>query len=356
MPLSLDAARSHFGPHTAGYLATAALGLPPRATVEAMTADLEVWFAGDRGAPDYDRVVDACRASYARIVNAPVDTVAIAAQVSAAVSVIAADIEPGTEVIVADGDFSSMVFPFLARDDLTVRHVPVAELAATVSERTALVAYSLVQSATGERADAAAIRDAASRVGARTLCDVTQAAGVTPLDAPTLADATVCHAYKWLCSPRGVAFLTVSHDWMRTLRPIQAGWYAGEHVWQSAYGPAINLAPNARRFDVSPAWPAWVGAEPALALLAELDMAEVGAYTAGLGDAYAAAVEVEPRGQAIVSIPDPDGRMLAAAGDRGIRITGRAGKLRASFHLYNTSDDVERLVRVVRDRTAPRIL
>ncbi len=355
MPLSLDAARSHFGPHTAGYLATAALGLPPRATVEAMTADLEVWFAGDRGAPDYDRVVDACRASYARIVNAPVDTVAIAAQVSAAVSVIAADLEPGTEVIVADGDFSSMVFPFLARGDLTVRHVPVAELAATVSERTALVAYSLVQSATGERADAAAIREAASRVGARTLCDVTQAAGVTPLDALTLADATVCHAYKWLCSPRGVAFLTVSHDWKRTLRHSRPAGTRASTSGNRRTGRLWTLR-RTRRFDVSPAWPAWVGAEPALALLAELDMVEVGAYTAGLGDAYAVAVGAEPRGQAIVSIPDLDGRMLAAAGDGGIRTTGRAGKLRASFHLYNTSDDVERLVRVVRGRTAPHIL
>lgn len=355
MPLTLDAVRAQFGPNTAGYLGTAALGLPPRASIDAMTADLEVWFAGERGAPDYDRVVDACRASYARIVNAPVDSVAIAAQVSAAVSVIAADLEPGAEVLVVEGDFSSMVFPFLTRGDLVVRHVPVAALADAVTERTALVAYSLVQSATGERADASAIREAAARVGARTLCDLTQAAGVTPVDA-TLADATVCHGYKWLCSPRGVTFLTVSDAWMRTLRPIQAGWYAGEHVWQSAYGPAMNLAPNARRFDVSPAWPAWVGAEPALALLAELDMDDVGAYTAGLGDAYALAVGEEPRGQAIVSIPDPDGRMLAAALEDGIRITGRAGKLRASFHLYNTMDDVERLVRVVRDRPAPRIL
>jgi selenocysteine lyase/cysteine desulfurase len=353
--ISLDDARAHFGPNAAGYLGTAALGLPTRETVAAMTADLDVWFAGDRGAPDYDRVVDACRAAYARLVRMPVANVAAVAQVSAAVSVIAADLAPGSEVIVVEGDFSSMVFPFLTRGDLVVRHVPVAQVADAVREGTALVSYSLVQSATGERADASAIREAAARVGARTLCDVTQAAGVMPVDA-SVADATVCHPYKWLCSPRGVAFLTISDDWMHTLRPIQAGWYAGDQVWQSAYGPEMRLAPNARRFDVSPAWPAWVGAEPALELFAALDDAELWRHAVGLGDAYCETIEHEPLGQAIVSIPDPDGRMLAAALEDGLRITGRAGRLRASFHLYNTLDDVERLARIVRDEAAPRIL
>ena len=106
-----------------------------------MTADLDVWFAGDRGAPDYDRVVDACRAAYARLVRVPVANVAAVAQVSAAVSVIAADLAPGSEVIVVEGDFSSMVFPFLTRGDLVVRHVAVAALADAVREGTALIAY-----------------------------------------------------------------------------------------------------------------------------------------------------------------------------------------------------------------------
>ena len=63
------------------------------------------------------------------------------------------------------------------------------------------------------------------------------------------------------------------------MTPLQAGWYAGDDVWRSTYGPAMNLAPNARRFDVSPAWQAWIGAEQSLALFAGLDLAEVWAHT-----------------------------------------------------------------------------
>src|SRR5690606_33199446 len=89
-----------------------------------------------------------------------------------------------------------------------VRAVPLDALADAVRADTWLVAYSLIQSATGAIAGAAAIREAATAHGALTLCDTTQATGVYPVDASGF-DITVCHAYKWLCSPRGVSFLTI---------------------------------------------------------------------------------------------------------------------------------------------------
>ena len=52
--------------------------------------------------------------------------------------------------------------------------------------------------------------------------------------------------------------------------------------------------------------------------------------------------------QAIVSWPDPDGSQLKLMTDAGIRISGRAGRARASFHLWNTEEDVVAIVRAVR--------
>ncbi|MDF2491575.1 MAG: selenocysteine lyase, partial [Microbacterium sp.] len=144
---------------------------------------------------------------------------------------------------------------------------PLDGLADAVAPTTDLVAFSLVQSATGEVADAAAITAAARRHGARTLVDATQAVGWLPVDAAAF-DALVCHAYKWLCAPRGVAFLALGDEYARTLRPVQAGWFAGADPWSSCYGAEIDLAGDARRFDVSPAWQAFVGAAPALELFA----------------------------------------------------------------------------------------
>jgi len=351
MTTSLNDARERFG-DTRGYLAVASMGLPTRQTIDAITHDLDRWFAADRDPQGYDRHVEATRIHYARIVGVDPARVAIGAQTSVMVSLLAADLPPGAEVLGVEGDFSSVLFPFLTRGDLSVRTVPLEALADSVQPTTALVVFSLIQSARGQVADAAAVVEAARAVGARTLCDVTQAAGVHPVDA-SLFDATVCHAYKWLCSPRGVAFMTVSEPWGRTLRPLQAGWYAGEDVWTSVYGPAMTLAHDARRFDVSPAWQAWIGAEPAIELFADLDIADVWAHDAGLGAQLTAELGLPEQRQAIVSIPDASGALLSAAMGAGIRVSGRAGRLRASFHLWNTDEDVAALVRVIREVGVP---
>jgi len=340
-PVGLDAARGEFEGGR-GYLAAATNGLPPRRTVEALRADLAAWAAGQRDATDYDGVVTRSRALYAGIVGVPADRVAIGAQTSALVSLVAAAVPRGAEVLVADGDFSSVHFPFVeraARGEIRLRSAPLASLAEEVGDATWLVAFSLVQSATGAVADEAAILAAAFRHGTRTLADLTQAAGVLPVDAARY-DVTVCHAYKWLCAPRGAAFLTVATGMQPLLRPAQAGWYAGEDVWGSVYGPEMRLASDARRFDVSPAWEAWAGAEASLGLFAALDAAELWRHASGLGDALCDALGVPRQGQAIVTLPDPEGEALRALGAAGLRASGRAGRVRLSFHLWNDEEDV----------------
>ena len=124
-------------------------------------------------------------------------------------------------------------------------------LAEAVGPQTSLVAFSLVQSATGEIADAAAIVAAAGRHGARTFCDATQAVGWLPVEASRF-DALVCHAYKWLCAPRGVAFLAIGEDLQSSIIPRFAGWYAGADPWASCYGGEFGLASDARASTCRP--------------------------------------------------------------------------------------------------------
>lgn len=326
------------------YLSACTLGLPPRGTVEAVHADLERAAGGRPDVAAAERATARSRAAYARLVSAPVDDVAIAAQTSVAVSLVAASVPDGAEVLCAQGDFSSVMLPFAhAGRGVRLRAVPLSELASAIGPDTWLVAFSLVQSATGEVADAAAIVAAARATGTRTLCDVTQAAGWMPVDA-TLFDATVCHAYKWLCSPRGVAFLTLSERLRHELRPVQAGWYAGEDPWTSTYGATIELAASARRFDVSPAWQAFVGAAPALELFAQVDGDELYAHTTGLAALFRTGLDLAApaRDSAIVTWADAGGDDLARFSAAGITASGRAGRARVAFHLFNGPGDVER--------------
>ncbi len=343
---ALQSAIDSFG-DPRGYLAVASIGIPPRQAVAALAADLDAWSRADRDPQGYDAVIDRTRASYASLVGVSVDRVAQGSQTSVMAALVAAAVPTGAEVLCVEGDFSSIVFPFLQRRDVTVRQVPLAQLADSIAETTWLVVFSLVQSSTGTVADVAAITEAAAAHRAYTFCDTTQATGVLPVDA-SVFDVTVCHSYKWLCAPRGVAFLTLSAAADSLLTPLQAGWYAGENVWQSCYGPDMRIATGARRFDVSPAWQAWIGAEKSIALFAGLDIAEVWARASGLGDQLCAALGIPLQHQAIVTWPDSSGGDLGKLNAAGIRASGRAGRLRASFHLWNTEADVAAVVAALR--------
>lgn len=325
-----------------GYLAACTAGLPSRATRRAVIADLDAAARGHVDISAYCAAVESARASFAQLVGVSALDVAIGSQTSVFAALVAGAVPDDGEVLVPTGDFSSIVMPFVhAGRGIRVRSVPLAGLADAVDARTSLVAFSLVQSSTGEIADADAVVAAAARHGARTFCDATQAVGWMPVDA-TAFDAVVCHAYKWLCAPRGVAFLAVRDDVAATLPTPFAGWYAGEDPWMSCYGGDSALARGARRFDVSPAWQAFVGAAPALELFASLPAAEIHAHVTGLAAMFCEGMRlpIPTARSAIVTWDDPDGRALAALTAAGLVASGRAGRARVAFHIFNDADDV----------------
>ncbi len=337
----LRSARAEF---TGGrsYLAACTMGLPTRATRAAVIADLESAAAGHASSMAYTQTVESSRAHFARLVGVDVRRVAIGSQASVLAGLVAAAVPDGAEVLCVEGDFASMILPFAhAGRGIRLRTAPLDGLAEAITAETWLVAFSLVQSATGEVADAAAVRAAAAQHGARTLCDATQAAGWMPLNAADF-DAVICHAYKWLCAPRGVAFLVISEEFAERVPAIHAGWYAGADPWSSCYGHAVQLASDASRFDVSPAWQAFVGAEPALELFASLDPAALLMHTTGLAEAFRAGRGLEPatRQSAIVTWADPDGRDLERLTASGIVASGRSGRARVAFHVFNDEQDV----------------
>ncbi len=338
---SLADLRADFDP-APGHLDAATAGVAPRRTVAALRADLDRWVAGQPDLPGYDEAVAVARDRFAALVGVGRQQVAIGSQVSVMAAVVAAALPDGARVLCVEGDFTSMVFPFLAQGDrLRVEHVPAGRLASAVVPGIDLVAWSLVQSATGAVLDDEAVVAAACASGVRTFCDLTQAAGWLPVDASRY-DVTATAAYKWLCCPRGTGFLTLGDgagDW---LRPVQAGWYAGHDPWASCYGPQMRLATDARRFDVSPAWQAWLGAAESLDAFAATDPRAVRDHAVGLADAVRAGLGLAPGGSAIVTLPDPDGALRCALERAGCRAAGRAGRVRLAFHVWNDEEDVAR--------------
>jgi selenocysteine lyase/cysteine desulfurase len=339
-PTSALDATAHFAV-APGYLDTASLGVPPVETVDAMREALAAWAAGRARPQDYDPLVVAARAAFADLVGVAPDEVCVGSQVSALAGLVAASLPDGARVVGVEGDFTSVLFPFMAQGDrgVVVTLVPLADLADAIGPRTELVVVSAVQSATGELADLDAIERAAREHGARTLIDATQACGWLPIDARRF-DYLTCAAYKWLLSPRGAAFMTVRPERLVEVRPNAAGWYAGADIWSSIYGAPLRLARTARRLDVSPAWLCWVGTVPSLELLRRVGVEAIHAHDVALANRVRDGLEMAPTGSAIVCVSDQGAaERLAAA---GIRASTRAGAARLSFHLHNTAADADR--------------
>lgn len=327
-----------------GYLDTAAVGLPTRRSLAVMRRRLREWEAGTAAPQSFDPDVTRARASFARLAGVDQSAVGIATALSPVTGMVAASLPDGAAVLCAEEDFASVLFPFLADPRLEVTTVPLSSLTEQIDDRFDLVAVSAAQSSTGAVTDLDALHTAARDHGVRTFVDTTQAAGWLPIGAERF-DVTACHGYKWLCAPRGAAFLTVNPRGQEWLRPINAGWYAGEEPWSSIYGPPLRLASDARKYDTSPPWFSFAAAAPALEFLADLGVERVGDHAIGLANRFRGQLGIEPSNSPIVSVDvDAEGEFERA----GIKTSARAGKARFSFYLYNTDEDVERAAAVVR--------
>jgi selenocysteine lyase/cysteine desulfurase len=329
-----------------GFLNSPTYGLPPRFLVDALTECIAAWQAGTLQPTTFDEPVRAARAAYARLTGVPVESVAMGGSVSAVLGLVAAAIPDGATVATLAGEFTSTTFPFAAQAGrgVTVTEMSPPELLDRAAEFDVLT-VSLVQSASGAVLDTDELRAAVAGTDTLTVVDLTQAVGWKRLDLGW-ADVTAAAVYKWLLAPRGTAWMSLSDRAAAIMTPHAANWYAGEDPWQSIYGLPLRLAADARRLDTSPAWFGALGAGLTLPWLASLDAAAVEAHTVGLANRLRTELGLPQANSAIVSIPVAG--PVTAATDRlqraGVRASVRAGAVRVGFHLYNTDDDLDRLL------------
>jgi selenocysteine lyase/cysteine desulfurase len=327
-----------------GYLNTASMGVPPAPAADAVAAAVDAWRSGASRPLDFDDPVERARDAFAALVGVEPDRVALGAAVSGQIGLLAASLPDRARVLVAEGEFTSVTWPFAAQigRGATVDEVPLDRIGELAPDYD-LVSVSVVQSADGRIVDLAALR-AAREAGCLVVLDATQSLGWFDADL-SWADAVLAAGYKWLLSPRGCAWMALpAHS---RLDPVahQAGWSAGADQWQSTYGLPLRLADGPRGLGISPAWLSHVGAAVAIPWLVGLDRAAVHAHCVGLADAFREELGMGPGGSAIVSVPGEEAveRLTSA----GLAVSARAGAARLAFALYNNEADVEMALRAL---------
>lgn len=327
------------------YLNTASFGLPPTPAFEALQKALEDWRFGRTSWENWAQSAEESRKAFARLISVKPDSVAIGANVSSFIGLLAASLPKGSKVVVPEIEFTSNLFPWLSNPDIQVTTVPLKYLAEEMQKGYDICSFSMVQSATGEIVDLPSVQQAAKKDGCLLIADLTQSAGWLPIEGAQV-DVAVCSAYKWLMSPRGSAFAYINPEHASSIIPYSAGWYAGENPFESLYGPPLRLANSTRRLDISPAWFSWVGTAPVIELLEEITIEKIHSHNVELANYFLKGLDLAPSNSAIVSIDlaNADIKFKKA----NIQAATRAGGLRASFHLYNTIEDVEKALSALR--------
>ena len=97
---------------------------------------------------------------------------------------------------------------------------------------------------------------------------------------------------------------------------------------------------------MSPAWLSWVGTAAALEYIEGVGIDAIHAHDVRLANALRDGLGMEPSDSAMVSIERDDAQRTLI--DAGLRVGGLAGNARVCFHLYNTDDDVDAVLRALR--------
>jgi isopenicillin-N epimerase len=260
----------------------------------------------------------------------------------------------GARVVVAQ-------LPFPCRDEVKI----VSAVMKCVSPRTRLALLDHVTSATAlilpiERL----VNDLRTR-GVDTLVDGAHAPGMVPLRLEKLGAAYYTgNAHKWLCAPKGAAFLHVRRDRQAQLHPtvISHGYTAGfraEFDWPGTFDPTPWLCvPEALRFigGLLPAgWPQVMAVNRDLTLKARVLMLESSGVDAPCPDAMLGSMASIPLPPAAVGAP---AHRLDCEGlhdwfrERGVETWLHPHPLpllRISAQLYNDLDQFKRLAALLEE-------
>ena len=365
------------------WLNAAASSPLPTPVYEAMERHLaQCRDSGDLQYASWARFKETVRARLAGFIGATPAEVAFTPSTSFGFHVVGRMLEARgvREVLTLETEFPSTTIPLL-HGDLVLRGVrpradgsyPLSDLEAALTPETGAVAVSVVQYASGYRVDLEGLAQLCKDRGLALCLNAAQAVGLVPLDFAGLG-ATFLSAtsHKWLMGGYGMGMLAIKKEWLQSTPLPMAGWLSvqPQDQWQpfihaerdddpdgfTAWGTRIRREASALELGAG-SFTGFHGLNAALALH------EAVGGTTTLGHDVALQLELRRRlrdrgfvpnapdvpatmsGICVVKVQgDASEVVRALVREERVVTTARGGGLRISTHVYNTLDDVERLL------------
>ncbi|HEV8136881.1 MAG TPA: aminotransferase class V-fold PLP-dependent enzyme [Pyrinomonadaceae bacterium] len=354
------------------YLNHAAVSPLPTPTVEAIESQLkDVRDNGSINFRSWIAVKERARSLLAELLGARPEQVAFMRNTSDSLSTVAngLDWRTGQNVVTFRREFPANIYPWLRLRDIfgvEVRmceerngRVDMEELENLVDENTRVIAISHVQFASGFRANLERLGRIARKRDALLVVDVIQSLGVLPLNVEAeLLDVAAGASHKWLLGPEGVGYLYLSDRARERLQPTLVGWTSvpnpedynnfdqewntGTLAWETGTGPTALIH----------------GLNASLELLKANGTEAIAAYLETLTDYLCQ--NLSSRNYRVISTRDLGQKsQIVCIQHRGgasamhlysqlksdnIITAPRGDRLRIAPHIYNSFDEIDRLV------------
>lgn len=360
-------------PGEVAYLNCATMGPLPKTAVEAgkigLARKAQPW---NIPSEDFFKDTASLRPKLARLIHADTDGIAFVPSVSYAIATAMQNIElsGGQDILILEDQFPSNVYAWrevAARTGANLVTVkdpggnapPSDAFLEAIGPNTGLVTCAQVRWTDGAKLDLNAIGARCREVGAALVLDLTQSCGAMVFDVNMVQpDFMVAAGYKWMLGPYATGFMYAAPH-RRDGKPLEHNWItrkgARDFTRLTDYQDAF--APGAERYDV--------GERSNFALLPALETAidlildwGIDNIEATLGQQNAALADrLNAMG---LSCPDATRRGAHYLGARlpadtpqdlterlkaeHIHVSKRKDSLRITPHLYNTQDDMDRLI------------
>lgn len=239
--------------------------------------------------------------------------------------------------------------------------IEVDDILRAMKPTTQLVCLSHVQFLNGFRLNLEEVGRLCNERGIIFAVDAIQSLGVIPVDVKKMKiDFLSSGGQKWLMGPMGTAFVYVSEELRTMLNQAYVGWLSVENPW-TFFDLGQRLAKDARRYEIGTLNAIGiVGLAASIGLLIEIGIKNIEKQVTDLNHYLLQGMStygVRPAMpyehdfiSGIVSFQISEPELIAAKlKEQKIVVSAREKYIRISPHFYNTTEEIDTLLRVLKD-------
>lgn len=324
----------------------------------------KIWFA----------LLDKTRKKQAKLINAKVEEIGFCFNTSFGLNfaVCGLDLRPNDKVLLSDVEFPANVYPWLSLKSkrVKIKFIPnkdrffdIENFIKSIDSKTKVLSLSYIQFFNGFKNDLETIGKICEKNDIFFVVDGIQGIGNLNLDVKKLKiDFLSCGGQKWLLSGDACGFFYYSKKAKRKLKPSFSGWMGVD--WKTNFTDLLRYDlkpfPDARRFATgSYPFSSIMTMHSSLGLLLEIGIKNIEQHNRRLLDRlieylkdspYKIRTDLNPKHRSsILSFSSKNTQKLyKKLTKKNIFVSYRERGIRVSPHFYNTEEEIEALIDVLK--------